>query len=522
MKKSVILALVLVLALSAFACGKPANLPENPSNPPIVNNDGGDKTTPIPSPSSEPSETPEFVPEYPLFSDDYYAVIAIGESQYAVYDCMGELVSEFSFRGEDELCSLYPKDALVEGYDLERLEFTCRTPENSYDYSNGIACVDYDALKLRAYDAEGNERYSVDFEFEPDDSDYPPYFLLGGILGFGENDIVFISSRNVTIWNPGNAKPITPTIYSKSGKRIKTISEDKLGGALFGVLGEYLLISPDGKPEYDGFRLVDINGKTIKENVSAITSCRFFTTELPICIFEARYVCDSEGVVYDAQLKRCVQLERYTLENLSRNISDDEVWPYTMLTFLPRCNNPDGSISGTVVYESEGISCVEFAALRNYKDNAGYYGNADEHVCWGMSEDRSRMLIHTMQKDYFLSIDDPTVTLWGVNNEVAFLHSESKSAYEMVSLETGETLLTMQHALTDIGENLAVFCIDSKSTPSRYAVYNNEGELLFETDAEGIDATYDDKLIIARGSHMGIADMYGNWLLRGQKLELWA
>ncbi len=528
MKKFIILALVLVLALSAFACGKPASLPENTSSPPIINNEGDDKTTPSAEPSPEPSETPGFVPEYPLFSDDYYAVIATGESQYAVYDCMGELVSKFTlppFSSYDELCSLYPKDALVGGYDLEQLEFTCRTPENSYDYSNGIACIDYDALKLRAYDEEGNERYSVDFEFEPDDSDYPPYFSLGGILGFGENDIVFISSSNFSIWKENTVKPISPTIYSKSGKRIKTISEDKLGGALFGVLGEYLLIHPDNNPLYDGFRLVDINGRTIKEHVSAITSCQYFCdSELPIRIFEARYVCDSKGVVYDAQLKRCAKLERYTLESLSEYIPDDEIWPYAMFAFLTRCN-PDGSIPGTVVYESEGISCVNFAALRNYEDGFGgydYYDIAGESVCYGVNEDRNRWLIHTMQRDYFLSIDDPYTTLFCVNSEVAFFCLDSEAVCEMVSLETGETLLSVPYDLYSIGENLAVFRVDNyNSTPPRYAVYNNKGELLFETDAKRVVPTYDDKLIITRGSYTGIADMYGNWLLRGQKIEPW-
>lgn len=522
---SIILLLALLLTLPGCAPKQeaaPSPVPATPE-PAAITPAPQPTADGTPAPVVQYTPAPNFEPEYPLFSDDYYAVMPIEGTQYAVYNCMGELVAEFSqtvnVDYEDSqvgFCGLYPKDALVGSFDLGRLTMSNRTPSNSYNYSHGIACIDHENMKIYAYDEQGNERYSVDMEFKDIPTDYGhAYFMMGGILGFGENDIVFISSRPVLDQNYDNVLPISPTIYSKDGKLIKTVSEDTLGGMLCGTFGEYLVIRPDD-PDYLAFRLVDINGKTIRENISAATRNSFYCdSELPSHIFEANYIFDSEGVLYDTKLKRVDKSPLYAF----RSWNEDDDWGYEGHLLdavrLLMGTTPDGRILGSDLYTSQGITCTQYV----YPRDSSW---VDGMTVYGLNEEQDRMLIHTEQSDYILTPDSPGWDLSGINNSFAFVswynEEDGREESRIISLKLGVSPDDIYFRFAQLGKDIVV--VEPETQEEKYFVYNADCELVLKSNAEAIIPTYDNKLVIKRGAYTGIADMYGNWLLRGPSVTL--
>lgn len=134
------------------------------------------------------------------------------------------------------------------------------------------------------------------------------------------------------------------------------------------------------------------------------------------------------------------------------------------------------------------------------------------------------MLLHTAQgEDYILNLDDSGMHLECVIDGAALFLSEGRQRFELVSLETGETLMTTDCQLYSFGESFIIFRSksDTDTYTETYFVYNSDGELTLETVANEVRTTYDDKLIIKRGAYTGIADMYGRWLLRGPSVMLY-
>ncbi len=203
MKKSVILALVLVLALSAFACGKPANLPENPSNPPIVNNGGGDKTTPISSPSPEPSETEAPTTMPPLAAGEML-IETLFELPYCVREDCGKredntdkiaLLLDTGDTGKGEFYSAPRAFCVMDNRNICILD-TYNLAIRLYDYESGslLKTIDIDFMHypsnivshgdlLYVFDTSTGKVYAIDVNTSEAEAFDLPQSAMGPIMG---------------------------------------------------------------------------------------------------------------------------------------------------------------------------------------------------------------------------------------------------------------------------------------------------------------------------------------------------
>jgi hypothetical protein len=441
--------------------------------------------TPTPKPSSidMPIEEPQ---DIPLFEEGYYAVLQGEGANYNVFDCYGNPVGNFLYYGSDNYRprGIMSEKQLTYLYRFYQKDIQTVLPLNDksgfstlHSSLNGFYQVDEIEGQVALYNTEGKHIQTLTCPW--DVGDYVPII----VTCYGDETVVSFSKID------SSTKTRSRAIYfvALDGTINDTCIFKGIDDYVVGILGrKYIVVSNEyGEQDCD---LYDTDGILVKENVS-------------IAHWYHQSVSYPKWDFLDV-------FDYYT--------SDEQTFDASFQPVKKNTVEADGALICGVEYDVEGITCkAEYF-------RGGYYLEGrwidQELIAVGTSGDQ--MAIKTTEEEYVITCND--LKFYAINMHVLVL-LDSQGAYQVVSLDTGAVLYTIENGdyFEVANEYIYIFREDyNNELGISCFVIDKDGNARFSSQNAYCSSTLGENIILYRGPYFGIANLDGEWLIKTLNIEL--
>ena len=453
--------------------------------------------TPIPTPVYIPRDV---LPDGRLLEEGYFAVLPGEGAYYNVFDCYGKQIYTFLFTDGESTkpIGLFTEESLSNFIRLNKDDVQPVTPEKADEYNcvlksnkNGFYQIDYVNTKVYLYNTEGKYIRTLSFSAPSDSGEWVDIVVA---CNEGETIVSFQSTE----WDEDSGiTSYSNTIYfvSENGTVSNTCHIKDLPFKPAGLLGRKYFIAYTGEYDPAHCNIYDFSGSLVKEDVTLLRDSYFtiWSSEANtyICI------CDyymKNGQTYDSSFK---PVAKNTVE-------------------------PDGDLIYGAEYDVGGIICTALY----WKQGGTYYesylqNTANELVAVGTQD--SKIAVKTKDSEY--TFDSYGLKYYGINHHVLVLGPDPGGKFQVISLETGESVFTIErynniqiadeYILAGKGEYYPPY----GKFPDSF-ILDKDGNVRFASNHAYAQCTSGEYIILYRGPYIGIADLNGDWIMKSLDWEM--
>jgi hypothetical protein len=460
-------------------------------------------TLPVSKTELPPQTDPEshFLYGAVLPEGNYLLMSTVGD-QYILYDELGHIIKAFHYHAYEEpldYSGVLPLSA-VHHYTDPRLtvnidrDFDPLEPKFYDDFPGGYIMTIYEKI----------ENAGDDENVDPDILDDPNYYEYSSDY-----------SKKVLIYNNSDE-----LLFSFSGTSLYAVDSNDKETAIFAKTHDY----ETGSSSLD-VCVINIDGQVTSsynfKNLPLSTRTQILSEEYfiagsydgPINVYDRSGGLIMEDVQPIEQLGLSVFTDQAALvANIyGYFIKDGVIYDNQLNKVAEGSLDSDGHMIPGVIYDVNGIPCT---AAQNW--NSPLDSKDPQVVAVGHLNDRTA--IRTDFGEF--EIESKNGTYVCSNNHIVIMNDNE--TYKMYDLQTGKLISTLpdQPYMVEVqDEYVLVSELNEDTYKMTYTVIDNGGKTRFESKGEQVSGTNGEFIALIRGPYHGIADLDGNWLIRGLTWE---
>jgi hypothetical protein len=448
------------------------------------------KPTPTPTPTPASVYIPrEELPDGRLFEEGYYAVLPGEGAFYNVFDCNGQQIGSFPFSDGESIppSGLLTEKGLSDFHRLNESDVQIIVPVGEYGENylnsneNGFYQINYDERQVILYNTVGKHIRTLN---SPGGTDLSFFDIV--VACYGEETVVSFTSSN---WEKTSF--LTAIYFVALDGKINDLCFSKdLPNRVDGLLGRKYFLVDQGAWDRTSCDVYDMDSNLIMQNVSAMESF-----SLVLCSYEA------STLIYIS--------DYYMKDEKTYNASLQAVEKNTVAA--------DGDLIYGVEYDVEGISCM----AEYWKQTNAYDSYTREHGLIAVGTSGDQMAIKTRESEYVITCND--FKYYDMNEHLLVL-SDSYGTFQVISLDTGEVLHTINNSqqvhVTDEYLLIDSSEYDEDWWPQVQYIIDKNGSIRYFTQNSHIQITSGENIILRRGPYQGIADLNGDWIIKTLTWEM--